>query len=128
MPAAFALCAGAWVLRVRAVALEEIVSEFGFGEVSLEAILGFLTHAFQHWPEPSFRYLLLLGDGGTTPRSRYRRASVDKDGVSKKRIGYLLVQRRSQLEVHRVELVDVHPVRALASQPGPITAAPQIAY
>jgi hypothetical protein len=46
----------------RAVAIEEIYSEFGFGEERPEALREFLAHAFHHWRRPSPRYVLLLGD------------------------------------------------------------------
>jgi len=49
-------------LRVRAVAAEDIYEEFGFGEMSPEAIRRFLAHAYHRWPAPSIRYVLLLGD------------------------------------------------------------------
>jgi hypothetical protein len=49
-------------LRSRAVAIEDVYSEFGFGEERPDAIRKFLTHAYHHWREPSLRYVLLLGD------------------------------------------------------------------
>ncbi len=50
-------------LSVRAVPLEEVYSEFGFGESRPEAIQEFLAYAYHHWQAPSPRYVLLLGDG-----------------------------------------------------------------
>jgi hypothetical protein len=49
-------------LSVRAVALEEVYSEFGFGESRPEALQEFLAYAYHHWRAPSLRYVLLLGD------------------------------------------------------------------
>jgi hypothetical protein len=49
-------------LAVRAVALEEVYSEFGFGESRPEALQEFLAYAYHHWRAPSPRYVLLLGD------------------------------------------------------------------
>ncbi len=50
-------------LSVRAVALEEIDSEFGFGESHPRAIRDFLTYAYHHWRKPAPRFVLLAGDG-----------------------------------------------------------------
>jgi hypothetical protein len=44
------------------VALEEVYSEFGFGESRPEALQEFLAYAYHHWRAPSLRYVLLLGD------------------------------------------------------------------
>jgi hypothetical protein len=49
-------------LAVRAVALEDVYSEFGFGESRPEALQEFLAYAYHHWRAPSPRYVLLLGD------------------------------------------------------------------
>ena len=56
-------------LTARAVALEEIASEFGHGRASAEAIRSFLAHAFHSWSRPSPRYVLLLGDSNYDPRN-----------------------------------------------------------
>ena len=48
-------------LRTLAVAFERMVSEFGFGEPTPEAIRDFLSYAYHHWKKPP-RYILLLGD------------------------------------------------------------------
>ncbi len=50
-------------LSSRAVALEEIDSEFGFGESHPRAIRDFLSYAYHHWRKPAPRYVLLVGDG-----------------------------------------------------------------
>jgi hypothetical protein len=47
----------------RAVSLEEIDSEFGFGESHPAAIRDFLSYAYHHWKKPAPKYVLLLGDG-----------------------------------------------------------------
>ncbi len=49
-------------LAVKAAALEEVYSEFGFGEARPEALRDFLSYAYHQWSKPP-RYVLLLGDG-----------------------------------------------------------------
>jgi hypothetical protein len=49
-------------LASRVVSLEEVYSEFGFGESRPEAIREFLSYAYHHWRKPAPRYVLLLGD------------------------------------------------------------------
>ena len=49
-------------LRTKAVAIEDIYSEFGYGEETPESIREFLSYVYHHWSEPSLRYVLLLGD------------------------------------------------------------------
>jgi hypothetical protein len=49
-------------LRVKFAALEDVFSEFGFGEPRPEAIREFLSYAYHHWQSPRLRYVLLLGD------------------------------------------------------------------
>jgi hypothetical protein len=44
------------------VALEDIDSEFGFGESHPEAIREFLSYAYHHWQKPAPRYVVLAGD------------------------------------------------------------------
>ena len=56
-------------LSARAVAFEEIVSTFGGGQPSAEAIREFLRYAFHSWSRPSPRYVLLLGDSTYDPRN-----------------------------------------------------------
>ena len=74
-PRAFLAAAGPLVerradqgLTARAVAFEEIASEFGHGQPSAEAIHAFLAYAFQSWARPSPRYVLLFGDSNYDPR------------------------------------------------------------
>jgi hypothetical protein len=55
-------------LSSRAVAFEEIASEFGHGQESAEAIREFLSYAYHSWQRPSPRYVLLLGDSTVDPR------------------------------------------------------------
>ena len=55
-------------LAVRAVAFEEIATEFGHGQPSAEAVRNFLAYAFHSWAQPSPRYVLLLGDASYDPR------------------------------------------------------------
>jgi hypothetical protein len=68
-PAAFVEAAGALLehrrsqeLRVKGVALEEVYSEFGFGEENPKAIRDFLSYAYHNW-RVAPRYVLLLGNG-----------------------------------------------------------------
>ena len=49
-------------LRTKAVAIEDIYSEFGYGEETPESIREFLSYVYHHWSEPSLRYVLLVGD------------------------------------------------------------------
>jgi hypothetical protein len=49
-------------LQAQGVALEEVYSEFGFGEETPKAIKDFIAYAYHHWKRPP-RYVLLLGDG-----------------------------------------------------------------
>jgi hypothetical protein len=49
-------------LGVKGVVLEEVYSEFGFGEETPKAIQDFLSYAYHHWRKAP-RYVLLLGDG-----------------------------------------------------------------
>jgi hypothetical protein len=49
-------------LRSRSVAIEDVYSEFGFGESGPEALREFLSYAYHHWAKPAPRYVLLLGD------------------------------------------------------------------
>jgi archaellin len=48
-------------LRAKAVAIEEVYSEFGFGESTPESIRDFLVYSAHHWNVPP-RYVVLLGD------------------------------------------------------------------
>ena len=50
-------------LKVKAVSIEKIYSEFGFGEPTPEAVKDFLSYAYHNWRQPSPRYVLLVGDG-----------------------------------------------------------------
>ena len=49
-------------LKVKAVGIEEVYAEFGFGEPTPEAVKDFLSYAYHNWRQPSPRYVLLLGD------------------------------------------------------------------
>lgn len=49
-------------LKVEAVSIEAIYSEFGFGERTPRAVQDFLSYAYHHWRKPSPRYVVLLGD------------------------------------------------------------------
>jgi hypothetical protein len=55
-------------LASRAVAFEEIASEFGHGQPTAEAIKAFLSYAWHSWQRPSPRYVVLLGDATYDPR------------------------------------------------------------
>jgi hypothetical protein len=44
------------------VAIGEIYAAYGYGEARPEALRAFLRAAYQDWPEPRVRYILLLGD------------------------------------------------------------------
>ncbi len=49
-------------LTVKAVTIEDIYSEFGFGEPTPQAVKDFLSYAYHHWEHPSLRYVVLFGD------------------------------------------------------------------
>jgi Peptidase family C25 len=49
-------------LAVRAVSVESITNEFGYGESRPEAIRDYLTFAYEEGPRPAPRYVLLAGD------------------------------------------------------------------
>jgi hypothetical protein len=55
-------------LRARAVAVEDVYDEFGFGEHSAAALRSFLVHAYQEWPQPGPQYVALLGDATADPK------------------------------------------------------------
>jgi hypothetical protein len=55
-------------LRTMAVAVEDVYSEFGYGEETAESIHEFLSYAYHHWNEPTVRHVLLLGDGTYDPK------------------------------------------------------------
>ena len=50
-------------LRVKAVAVEDIYAELGFGETRPEAIRDFVSDVYHEGAARKLRYLLLLGDG-----------------------------------------------------------------
>jgi Peptidase family C25 len=56
-------------LLVKGVSFEEIVSEFGHGEPSGEAIREFVSWAYHEWSRPSVRYVLVVGDSSFDPRN-----------------------------------------------------------
>ncbi len=49
-------------LEVKAVAIEDVYSEFGYGESTPEAVRQFLSYAYHNWKGPSLGYVVLLGD------------------------------------------------------------------
>jgi len=49
-------------LKSRAVAIEQVYEEFGYGESRPEAVRELLSYAYHHWRKPAPRYVLLLGD------------------------------------------------------------------
>jgi hypothetical protein len=49
-------------LKPRFAAVEDVYSEFGFGEARPEAVREFLGYAYRYWQAPRLRYVLLLGD------------------------------------------------------------------
>ena len=55
-------------LRTKAVPVEDVFAEFGYGEATPEAIREFLTFAYHEWQVPSVRYVLLLGDATYDPK------------------------------------------------------------
>jgi hypothetical protein len=57
-------------LSAKAVSLEAVVDEFGYGEPGPHALRNFLAFAFHQWQAPSPRYVLLLGDASYDPKGR----------------------------------------------------------
>jgi hypothetical protein len=55
-------------LKTRAVAIEDVYDQFGFGEASPKALKDFLAFAFHYWQRPSIRYVVLLGDATYDPK------------------------------------------------------------
>jgi CSLREA domain-containing protein len=55
-------------LATKAVALEDVYAQFGHGEAGPEGIKEFLEYAYHMWSEPSFRYVVLLGDASYDPK------------------------------------------------------------
>jgi hypothetical protein len=76
-------------LRARAVALEEVVQEFGQGETHPEAIRDFLEYAYQRWRRPSPRYVLLLGDATYDPKDFLRTGIQNRIPALVKKTAYL---------------------------------------
>ncbi len=56
-------------LRVAAVDIEQIYSEFSFGKQSSAAIRSFVDFATRYWQTPAAKYLLLLGDATYDPKN-----------------------------------------------------------
>jgi hypothetical protein len=50
-------------LETLAVSIDDVYSEFGFGEPRPEAVRELLAYAYHHWRKPAPRYVVLLGDG-----------------------------------------------------------------
>jgi hypothetical protein len=65
-------------LRAKAVSLEQVQDEFGFGERSPRMLRDFLAYAYHHWTAPSPRYVLLLGDASSDPKG-YLPTATRKD-------------------------------------------------
>lgn len=49
-------------LDAKGVAIEDVYSEFGFGEPTPASVREFLSYAYHQWGRPSLRYVVLLGD------------------------------------------------------------------
>jgi hypothetical protein len=62
----------------RAVAIEDVYDEFGFGEAHAAALKEFLEYAYHHWQQPSPRYVLLLGDATYDGKDYLRTGVVNR--------------------------------------------------
>ncbi len=62
-------------LEVKAVSIEDIYADFGFGETTPQAVKDFLSYAYHNWETPSARYVVLLGDA-TYDYKNYLRTGV----------------------------------------------------
>jgi hypothetical protein len=49
-------------LLPRAVAVEQVFDDFGFGETRPQALQDFISYAYHYWSSPRLRYVLLVGD------------------------------------------------------------------
>jgi len=65
-------------LRTKAVAIEDVYQQFGFGEESPDALKAFLAHAYHYWQPPSPRYVLLLGDATYDPKDYLKTGVVNR--------------------------------------------------
>ena len=63
-------------LRVKAVPVEEIVSEFGYGEARPEAIRDFVAYAYHEW-RVGPRYVMLLGDATYDSKDHLKTGAVN---------------------------------------------------
>ena len=55
-------------LRVAVCHLEDVFDQFGGGRASTDAIRRFLSWAWEDWPAPALRYVLLVGDATYDPQ------------------------------------------------------------
>ena len=76
-------------LRVKTVSVEEIYQDFGHGEPSPGAVKDFLEYAYQNWRRPSFRYVVLLGDGTYDPKDYLKTGVRDRIPPYMVRTSYL---------------------------------------
>ncbi len=54
--------------RTAVVDIQDVYDEFNGGVKDKSAIRAFLRHAYENWPRPAPRYVVLLGDGHYDPR------------------------------------------------------------
>jgi hypothetical protein len=76
-------------LAARAVAIEDVYDEFGYGEARPHALKEFLAYAYHHWKAPSLRYVVLLGDATYDPKDYLRTGVVDRVPALAVRSSYL---------------------------------------
>jgi hypothetical protein len=58
-------------LRVKAVDIQDVFDEFGYGIESPQAVKDFLAYAYAHWRRPAPRYVLLVGDSTYDPKGNW---------------------------------------------------------
>jgi hypothetical protein len=73
----------------RAVAVEEIYDEFGYGEPGPEAVKAFLEYAYHHWKKPSVRYVVLLGDATYDAKDHLGTGVVNRVPAPVRKTSYL---------------------------------------
>jgi uncharacterized repeat protein (TIGR01451 family) len=56
--------------RTAVIDVQDVYDEFGGGLKDQEAIRAFIRFAYESWPRPAPRYVVLLGDGHYDPRDR----------------------------------------------------------
>jgi CSLREA domain-containing protein len=73
----------------RAVAIEDVFDEFGYGEARPEALKDFLEYAYHNWRGPAVRYVVLLGDATYDPKDYLQTGVVNQVPAYMRKTSYL---------------------------------------